>query len=296
MTTVAQRTALRQTFSDYLTLTKPRITLLVLITTATAFWVASRGAFSPVLFILTLLGTGLAASAASVFNCVLDRDVDALMARTRHRPLPAGRVQAVPVTLFGIILAMASCTVLALGTNLIAASLALFAILFYTFVYTRWLKRTSPLCTAIGGVAGAIPPVIGWAAATGQIEAPALILFGILYLWQPPHFWALALGRVEEYRTANLPILPVVRGESATRRQSLLYTLVLLPVSLLLYYPLGTVGIFYAVGATLLGIGFIYLAWLDWHRPSPIGSQRLFLYSMLYLALLFTLIVVDVSR
>jgi protoheme IX farnesyltransferase len=296
MTTVAPRTALRQAFSDYVTLTKPRITFLVLVTTAAAFWVASRGAFPPVLLAIALVGTGLAASAASVFNCLLDRDVDALMARTRQRPLPAGRVSPKLVTIFGIVLASASFVVLSLGANLLTASLALCAILFYTLVYTKWLKRTSPLCTSIGGVAGAVPPLIGWAAATGQIEVPTLVLFGILYLWQPPHFWALALGRVEEYRAAGLPILPVVHGDRATRRQTVLYALALLPVSLLLCYPLGKVGVLYAVGATLLGLGFIYLAWRDWRHPSPPGSKKLFLYSMLYLALLFSLIVIDSAQ
>lgn len=293
MITVAHRTALRQTLSDYYALTKPRITLLVLVTTAAAFWVASRGAFSPVLLVITLIGTGLAASAAGVFNCLLDRDVDALMARTRQRPLPAARLSPTPVTIFGFVLAGAAFAVLSLGANLLAASLALFAILFYTLVYTKWLKRTSPVCTSVGGVAGAVPPVIGWAAATGQIEAPALVLFGILFLWQPPHFWALALGRVEEYRAANLPILPVARGERATRRQSLLYALALLPVSLLLSYPLGTTGWIYALGAALLGIGFIYLAWRDLVRPTREGGKKLFLYSMIHLALLFALMVFD---
>ncbi len=293
MTTIAQRAAIRRTFSDYLNLTKPRITLLVLVTTAAAFWVASRGAFSPVLFVITLAGTGLAASAASVFNCLLDRDVDALMARTRQRPLPAARLSPTLATIFGLVVAGAAFVVLSLGTNLLAACLALCAILFYTLVYTKWLKRTSPVCTAIGGVAGAIPPVIGWAAATGQIEAPALVLFGVLYLWQPPHFWALALGRVEEYRAAGLPILPVVRGERATRRQSLFYALTLLPVSLLLWYPLGTTGGIYALGAALLGAGFVYWAWRDFVRPSKEGGKKLFLYSMIYLALLFALMVLD---
>ncbi|MQK95218.1 protoheme IX farnesyltransferase, partial [Escherichia coli] len=147
----------------------------------------------------------------------------------RSPPLPPGRVQPIAAALFGIALTLAACAVLALGANFLAAGLALFAVLFYTFVYTRWLKRVSPWCTEIGGIAGAMPPLIGWAAATGQIEAPALVLFGILLLWQPPHFWALALGRVEEYKAANLPILPVVHGERVTRRRSFFYALALLP-------------------------------------------------------------------
>lgn len=292
MTTVAQRTALRQTLSDYIALTKPRITLLVLVTTAAAFWIAAKESFSLGLFAITLVGTGLASAAAGVFNCLIDREVDALMARTRSRPLPAGRVQLVSTALFGIALTLASCAVLALGANFLAAGLALFAVLFYTFVYTRWLKRVSPWCTEIGGVAGAMPPLIGWAAATGQIEAPALMLFGILLLWQPPHFWALALGRVEEYKTANLPILPVVHGECVTRRRSFFYALALLPTSLLLFYPLRVTSAFYAVGAVVLGIGFTYLTWRDWRSPSPARGKKIFFYSMLYLAMLFLLLVV----
>ena len=292
MMTIAQRAVLRRALSDYLALTKPRITLLVLVTTAAAFWVAARESFSLGLFVITMVGTGLAASAAGVLNCLIDRDIDALMARTRSRPLPAGRVQPLPVALFGIALTISSFVVLAWGANLLAAGLALFAILFYALVYTRWLKRTSPWCTEIGGIAGAMPPLIGWAAATGQIAAPALVLFGILLLWQPPHFWALALGRTEEYRAAGLPILPVVAGQDATRRRSFFYALALVLVSLWLYI-LGVVGVFYAVGATLLGIGFIYLAWRDWRSPSPATSKTLFLSSMLYLALVFLLIVLD---
>lgn len=292
MMTIAQRAVLRRALSDYLALTKPRITLLVLVTTAAAFWVAARESFSLGLFVITMVGTGLAASAAGVLNCLIDRDIDALMARTRSRPLPAGRVQPLPVALFGIALTISSFVVLAWGANLLAAGLALFAILFYALVYTRWLKRTSPWCTEIGGIAGAMPPLIGWAAATGQIAAPALVLFGILLLWQPPHFWALALGRTEEYRAAGLPILPVVVGQDATRRRSFFYALALVLVSLWLYI-LGVVGVLYAVGATLLGIGFIYLAWRDWRSPSPATSKTLFLSSMLYLALVFLLIVLD---
>ncbi len=293
MTIVAKRTALRQAISDYLALTKPRITLLVLVTTAAAFWVAAKESFSLELFVITLVGTGLAAAAAGVLNCLIDRDVDALMARTQSRPLPSGRVSPRAALLFGTALTVGSFVVLGWGTNLLAAGLALFAILFYTLIYTRWLKRTSPLCTEVGGIAGALPPVIGWAAATGEIGAPALVLFGILFFWQPPHFWALALGRAEEYRAANLPILPVARGPNLTRRRSVLYTLALLPTSLLLFFPLGVAGGFYAAGAAALGMGLIYLAWKDWRSPSPAGGKRLFLYSMLYLALVFLLIVLD---
>lgn len=293
MTTVAPRTALRQTLSDYLALAKPRITLLVLVTTAAAFWVAAKESFSLGLFVITLVGTGLASSAAGVLNCLIDRDVDTLMARTRARPLPAGRVHPLSAAWWGITLTLASFAVLALGANVLAASLALFAVLFYTFVYTRWLKRSSPWCTEIGGIAGAMPPLIGWAAATGHIAAPALVLCGILFLWQPPHFWALALGRVAEYKAANLPILPVVYGERVTRQRSVFYALALLSVSLLLHYPLGATGLIYAIGAAFLGMGFVYLSLRAFLAPSAERDKKLFLYSMLYLALVFTLFVID---
>ncbi|MCS6936600.1 MAG: heme o synthase [Candidatus Bipolaricaulota bacterium] len=290
MTELVLSQSSRQVFSDYLSLTKPRIALLVLVTTAASFWVASKGALSLSLLIATLVGTGLASAAASVFNCVLDREIDARMERTRQRPLAAGRLGVVPAMLFGVALTLGSFLILALGVNLLAAGLALFAIFFYSVVYTLWLKRTSPWCTEIGGMAGAIPPVIGWAAATGQVEAPALVLFAILFLWQPPHFWALALTRVEEYRRAGLPILPVVKGERVTRRRSLLYALALVPTSLVLFYPLGVVGWGYALGAGLLGVGFLSLSWRSWAQPSAAHDKKLFFYSMIYLALLFLLV------
>lgn len=292
MTELVLSQSSRRVLLDYLNLTKPRIALLVLVTTAASFWLASKNdelSFS--LLLATLVGTGLASAAASVFNCVLDREIDAQMARTRQRPLAAGRVGVGPATIFGAALSLASFMILALGANLLAASLALFAIFFYSVIYTFWLKRTSPWCTAIGGIAGAIPPLIGWAAATGRIEAPALLLFAILFLWQPPHFWALALPRVEEYRQARLPILPVVRGERATRLQSLLYALALLPTSLLLFYPLGVVGWGYLLGASLLGLGFVYLSWQNFVQPSVANDKKLFFYSMIYLALIFLFVV-----
>ncbi len=281
----------RQIFSDYCNLMKPRITLLVLVTTAASFWLAAQRDLSLFLLTATLLGTGLASAAASLFNCVLDRESDARMERTRHRPLAAGRLSILAPTILGFALSGASFVILALLANLLAAGLALCAICFYSVIYTWWLKRTSPLCTAIGGIAGAIPPLIGWAAATGRIDTPALVLFAILFLWQPPHFWALALNRVEEYRRAGLPILPVVRGEHVTRRQSLLYTLALWPVSLWLFYPLGVVGWGYALGASALGLGAIYLSWRNLVQPSVALNQKLFFYSMVHLALLFLLII-----
>lgn len=208
--------------------------------------------------LLALLGIGLASAASCALNNYFDRDIDALMKRTQHRGLPSGRIKPREALWLGLGLNLLAFTVLLVGVNSISAWLALFTVLFYVVIYTLWLKRMSPLCTAIGGVAGALPPVIGWSAITGDIGVPALILFGILFLWQPPHFWALAVLRTEEYRQAGIPMLPVVRGEHITKRQMLLYTIALLPVSLLLYVQ-GWTGVFYLMVA-LAGGGF-YL-WL----------------------------------
>lgn len=277
---------------DYPELTKPRITLLVLITTLTGMWLASRGQLPLSLTLFTLLGTGLAVASASTLNNYFDRDIDALMPRTQRRALPAGRVKPASALILGIALGVLSFGVLAILVNLLSAFLALGANLYYVAVYTRYLKRTTPHCTVLGGVSGALPPVIGWAAVTNQISLEALVLFGILFLWQPPHFWALALGRREEYGRAGLPMLPVVRGEVATKRQILLYSVALVPVSLL-PYPLGLAGSIYAGAAVALGTGFVLLAAFVHNRAEAPWAKCLFLYSPFYLAALFLALVLD---
>lgn len=291
----AQALGTRRIALDFLELTKPRITLLVLITTLTGLWLAAEGRHGGLplhLALFTLLGTGLAVASASTLNNYFDRDVDALMPRTQRRTLPAGRVKPVSALILGAALGVLSFAVLTIFVNLLSALLALGANLYYVAVYTRWLKRTTPHCTVLGGVAGALPPMIGWAAVTNQISLEALVLFGILFLWQPPHFWALALGRREEYARAGLPMLPVVRGEVSTKRQILFYSVALVPVSLLLY-PLGLAGLIYAGVAAALGGGFVLLAAFVHNRAQTPWAKRLFLYSLFYLAALFLVLVLD---
>ncbi|MBI1742558.1 protoheme IX farnesyltransferase [Candidatus Acetothermia bacterium] len=283
----------RQTFSDYLSLTKPRITLLVLLTTLAAMYLAAHGLPDLWLVFFTLLGTGLASASAAVLNCYIDRDIDTRMTRTRNRPLPAGRLKPESALIFGILLQVLSFIVLVLSVNWLAALLALAANVSYVGVYTLWLKRTTPRCTEIGGIAGALPPVIGWAAVTNHIGVEALILFALMFLWQPPHFWALALFRTEEFRQANLPMLPVVRGPAVTKNYILLYAAAMLLISLLLY-PLKIVGFGYLIGATVLGLGFVALAMLNMKASSgDRQAKQLFFYSMAYLSLLFIAMVLD---
>jgi len=288
----AQALVSRPIVLDFLELTKPRITLLVLITTLTGMWLASGGQLPLSLTLFTLLGTGLAVASASTLNNYFDRDVDALMWRTQRRALPAGRVKPDSALALGTALGVLAFVVLAIFVNLLSALLALGANLYYVAVYTCWLKRTTSHCTALGGVAGALPPVIGWTAVMNQIGLEALVLFGVLFLWQPPHFWALALGRRDEYAKAGLPMLPVVRGEAATKRQILFYSVALLPVSLLLY-SLGLAGSIYAGVATVLGTGFVLLAAFVNSKTGERWAKRLFLYSLFYLAALFLALVLD---
>lgn len=282
----AQALPLRRVLADYVNLTKPRITFLVLVTTLAGLWLASQALPPLELAFFTLLGTGLASASAATLNNFIDRDLDVTMARTRGRPLPARRLKPVEALIFGVVLALASFAILSIFVNLLSALLALLAILFYAGIYTAWLKRTTPLCTILGGVSGAIPPVIGWTAVTNQIDLTALVLFAILFLWQPPHFWALALLRTDEYREAGIPMLPVVHGPEITHRQILLHAVLLLPVSLLLY-PLGVVGWSYLLGASILGLGFVILSLLVlMHSKSVRLTRSLFLYSTLYLGVL----------
>ncbi len=286
-------TAVRNQFRDVFELTKPRITRLVLVTTFTGMWLAAGGMPAPDLTVLTLLGTALAAGASGALNNYVDREADKLMPRTQGRALPAGRLGAPLALGWGVGLAAVSFAFLHLTVNPAAAWLALATIGFYVFVYTAWLKRRSPLCTSVGGVAGALPPVIGWAAVTGGVGWPALALFGIMFLWQPPHFWALALIRVEEYRRARFPVLPVVRGERVTKRQMLLYTAALLPATAGLY-ALGLVGPLYLGVALALGTAYLALTVDFVRRPvTPRSARRLFGYSIVYLFLLFVMMFAD---
>jgi protoheme IX farnesyltransferase len=278
--------------SAYVSLTKPRIIALLLITTVTAMMVASRGFPPPALVLVTLIGGALSAGAANTFNCCLDRDIDALMTRTATRPLVSGAIKPNQALAFGGALALLSVLDLGLLVNWLAAALSVCGLLYYVLVYTCWLKRAMPSNIVIGGAAGAVPPLVGWAAVTGELSLVAAYLFAVIFLWTPPHFWALALLIRPEHERAKVPMLPVVRGERETRRQVLVYSviLVLFTLGILAFRQ---VGIFYAAAALVLGGVFVYHALRLWHEATSDAARRLFRYSILYLALLFTALVID---
>ena len=240
-----------------------------------------------------MLGLALACGGASALNHVLDRDIDPLMGkRTAKRPVAAGRIEPSHALEFGLALSAASFVLLASVTNVLTAALALVGNLFYVLVYTRWLKRSTPQNIVIGGAAGAVPPLVGWAAATGNVTLPALFLFLIVFVWTPPHFWALALLIREQYAAAKVPMLPVVRGERETTRQILLYSLLLVGVTTLPFLW-STVGLVYLVSALVLGTVFVGLALRVRRDPTPRHAGVLFHYSLLYLALLFAAMAID---
>lgn len=289
-TTIA---AIRSQSAEFYELAKPRIALLVLVTTFVGMWVASNGTASLALIFFTLLGTGLASSASGAFNNYIDREIDQRMARTRNRALPAGRMRPQHALWFAFILTISAFLILNYTVNALTAWLTMLTIFFYVVVYTVWLKRHSSLCTEIGGVAGALPPVIGWTAVTNEITWPAVLLFTLIFLWQPPHFWALALVRANEYKEANIPMLPVVSGVRSTKFRMLIYTAALLPATAAMYW-LGLLGIPLLIAS--LGFGLVYLVLtIDFARkPVTVKSaRRLFGFSILYLLGLFTLIFVD---
>jgi heme o synthase len=276
----------------YVALTKPRIVELLLVTTVPAMVLAQRGIPSPALVFWTLLGGTLAAGSANAINCYLDRDIDLLMARTRRRPLPAHEVEPANAVVFGIVLGVVSFAVLTLFVNLLSAFLALLAIAFYVVIYTMLMKRSTPQNIVIGGAAGALPPVIGWTAVTGDIGIPALLLFALIFYWTPPHFWALSLRIRKDYAAAGVPMLPVVRGEDETRRRILLYALLLFATTLLLV-PIADMGPVYTAAAVLLGGVFVYRALVVWQTADPDRTRRLFSYSIVYLAGLFAAVGAD---
>jgi protoheme IX farnesyltransferase len=276
---------------DYLTLTKPRIMSLLLLTGATGMFVGAQGVPPLGLFAVTMLGLALACAGASALNHALDRDIDRLMgSRTEQRPVAAGRVTLEQALEFGIVLSAVSFALLASAVNVLTAVLALVGNLFYVVVYTRWLKRSTPQNIVIGGAAGAVPPLVGYAAATGSLALPALWLFLIVFLWTPPHFWALALMIKGAYAAAGIPMLPVVRGERETARQILLYSLALVAFTIAVGFWLGPV---YTAAAVVLGAGLVALALLLRRDLSRARAQVLFHYSLVYLAVLFTAAAVD---
>ena len=285
------RRSLRDTITAYVRLTKPRIIVLLLITTVPAMVLAERGVPSPWLVLATLAGGAIAAAGANAINCSLERDIDRMMRRTRRRPVPARQITPERALGFGYVLGAISFYLLSVTVNVLAATLALAALAFYVFVYTLWLKRASPHNIVIGGAAGAVPVLVGWAAVTGTVELPAWVLFAIVFLWTPPHFWALAMNYRGDYAAAGVPMLPVVRGDEETRRQILLYSVVLFATTLLLV-PVGHMGTVYAIAAVVLGGAFVYRA-LRLRSGAAVESMRLFRFSIAYLALLFTAVAAD---
>jgi heme o synthase len=283
----------RAPWRDYVTLTKPRIMSLLLLTGAAGLLLGERGLPSLGLTLAALGGLALACGGASALNHVLDRDIDRLMGkRTERRPVAAGRVAPARALEFALALSALSFVVLTSFVNVLAAVLALAGNLFYVLVYTRWLKRATPQNIVIGGAAGAVPPVVGWAAATGNLALPALLLFLIVFLWTPPHFWALALLIRRNYEAAGVPMLPVVRGDAETARAIVRYTVVLVAVTLVPVL-VGTVGVLYLGVALVLGALFLALAIALARETTPRRARHVFSFSLAYLALLFVALAVD---
>jgi heme o synthase len=276
----------------FVLLTKPRVIELLLVTTVPAMVLAEGGLPSLILIGAVLLGGALAAGGANTINCWIERDRDRVMHRTQGRPLPTGQIEPGHALLFGIALEALAFLWLWGTVNLLAASLAVSAMLFYVFVYTIWLKPRSPQNIVIGGAAGAVPVLVGWAAVTGTLNAPAWILFAIVFCWTPPHFWALSLRYRDDYEAAGIPMLPVARGVASAARQILVYSLVVVAVTLLLF-RFEAMGLVYLVAAVVLGAAFIWQAFALRRDATPERAMRMFSFSNTYLALLFAAIAVD---
>lgn len=277
---------------DYITTMKPGVLALLLVTTLAAMLVAVAGLPPVDIMFWTLVGGVLSAGGAGAINHYIDRDIDALMTRTSKRPLPSGRIPPIEVAIFGIVLSVLSVMVLVAFVNLVAAMLALAGNLFYVFVYTLWLKRRTPQNIVIGGAAGSIPPMVGWAAATGGVGVAPLLMFGLIFFWTPPHFWSLALFKRTDYSAAGVPMMPAARGEVETRQQIVAYTIVTVVVSILLYFA-GGMGVIYLSIALFLGAIFIKRSADLYRSPDDQVARGMFLFSMQYLGLLFIAMVAD---
>jgi protoheme IX farnesyltransferase len=280
----------RHVLADYVALTKPKVQSLLLLTTVTTMYVAGDPSLSLVLW--TVLGGSLASGGAGAVNHWYDRDIDAQMARTATRPLPAGRISPRAALTFGVVLAALSFVQLSLTVNLLSAVLALCGFLGYVFVYTIWLKRSTPQNIVIGGAAGAVPPLVAWAAVTGRLELTALYLFAIVFYWTPPHFWALSLLMKDDYARVGVPMMPVVRGDTETRQLIVLYTVLLVALTLM-PVVFGYFGLIYGAAAVLLGSAFVSLALRLWREAERRSALRTYLFSLAYLALLFCSMVLD---
>jgi protoheme IX farnesyltransferase len=276
---------------DYVAILKPRVMSLVVFTGLVGLVVAP-GHLHPVLSLVAVLCIAIGAGASGAINMWWERDIDAVMRRTAGRPLPSGRMLPGEALGFGTVLAVGAVVLMGLAVNRVAAELLALTIAFYVFVYTIWLKRRTPQNIVIGGAAGALPPMIGWAAATGQVGWGAVALFAIIFFWTPPHFWALSLYRADDYAAAGVPMLPVVAGPRETRRQMLLYTLVLWPAALAPWW-LGLAGAIYAVPAAVLSLAFTGCAVAVCRDRTEQSARRMFAFSLLYLFLIFTLLLLD---
>lgn len=277
--------------SDYIALLKPRVMSLVVFTGFAGLFLAP-GNIHPLIASIAIFCIALGSGAAGAINMWYESDIDAKMERTKNRPIPSGRVLPENAFDFAAVCAFASIFIMAVAVNYTAASLLLLAILFYVFVYTIWLKRITPQNIVIGGAAGAFPPVIGWTAVTGSIDIEPLIMFAIIFMWTPPHFWALSLYKSADYRKAGIPMLPVVSGKGETRKHMLIYTVFLLPVTIAPYF-IGESNIIYLAGASFLGIYFLYHAVAVFISKTEKSARRMFRFSIVYLFLLFMLMIVD---
>ena len=283
-----------QVCRSYWQLTKPRIIPLLLIETAASMLVAAHGTVDPLLLLVTLLTGALAAASAQSINCIYDRDIDFDMERTRHRPIPSGRIQLRDALIFAAALAIAAFSLQAIVGNVLSAALEMVGIAINVGVYTHWLKRSSTQNIVIGGAAGAIPPLVGWAAVTGELSLAAWLFFAIVFIWTPPHFWALALVIQDDYAKVGVPMLPVIAGDEATAKQIWAYTLVLVPITLLMTVPLHATGWVYGAIALYLGWIFIKKAWGLLQSPSDRDQAKsLFKYSILYMMALSAGMVID---
>ncbi len=277
--------------ADFWQLLKPRVMSLVIFTGFVGMFLAPAD-MHPLLFVISLFAIAAGAGASGAINQWYDRDIDAIMERTRGRPVPSGAVDPAEALSFGLVISTLSVLLLGLAANWLAAGLLAFTIFFYGVIYTIWLKRSTPQNIVIGGAAGALPPVIGWAAVTGGLSIEPLVLFVVIFMWTPPHFWALALFRNDDYVRANVPMMPVVAGESETRRQILIYALLLAPLAMVPTL-IGMTSMAYGVVVAALGMNFVRLSWVLYRRPDDAAARRLFAFSILYLFLLFLGLVVD---
>lgn len=283
---VAVKAVTRATWRDFWTLTKPGINASNLLAAFAGFWLAAYGAVDVSLMLAMLVGTALVIAGGCTVNNYIDRDIDPLMKRTKDRPVASGRVQPLSALWYGIVLFLLGTILLITLVNPLSALLAVIGFLAYIFLYTAWTKRTTPWNTVVGSISGAVPPMIGWAAATGGLEWPAWILFLFMFVWQPAHFYALSMMKAEDYKTAGIPMFPVVKGFQETKRHTLAFIVLLLPVSLLLFFT-GVVSWLYLGMALVLGVVYLYLALAGWSKEAhDVWARKMFFYSILYLTII----------